>query len=310
MTFAKFVMKTIDVAFDKHQNPKKLMELYSPGVESEKDIVFDERYADYKLDTYYVPRTDGEKYPVIMEIHGGGFSAGDKKYRRCLCTWFAKETGAFVVNVNYGLGEESVFPEPARHLVAAFNWICDNAEKYNLDLDRILATGDSAGGYYSAYLAAVQDSDKLQDLVGKMKGRIAATVLNCGIYDVPQALKQKVLFNITNGVCKDFAGTTPKHLDEYEYLPYVSTSDYITDKFPPCLIVYAEQDFFCGGQHTKLMELLDKNGVYYEFYGSTKFSDNHTYSLTWKSPASQEANAKIIDFLKRFCAGKLIPEKE
>lgn len=309
MTFAKFVMRTIDYLFDPQQNPRKLMKLYTPGVVTETDIVFDQQYPDYKLDTYYVPREDGSKYPVVFEIHGGGFSAGDKKYRRCLCNWFAHEAGAFVVNVNYGLGSQSVYPEPVKHLVAALNWVVANADKYNLDLDRMLVTGDSAGGYYSAYLCAMQDSEKLQEVCGKMNGRFAAAVVNCGIYDIPQALQQKVLFNLTNGVCRDFAGTTPDHLNEYEYLEYVSTSDYITASFPPCLVVYAEQDFFCGGQHTKLMELLDKYGIYYESYGSTEFKDNHTFSLTWKSKAAQEANAKIIDFVKRFCEGKLVSEK-
>ena len=305
MTFAKFVMKTIDALFDGQQNPNKLHKQYGDGVVSEKDIVFDERYKDFKLDTYCVPRTDGTKYPVIMEIHGGGFSAGDKKYRRVLCEWFARETGAFVVNVNYGLGQQYVYPTPVQHLVAAFNWIIDNADKYNLDIDRIVATGDSAGGYYSAYLSAVQNSERLQQLVGTMKGRIGAGVFNCGIYDLRSALQQKVLFNLTNGVCLDFAGIPADKLDEYEYMDRVSTIDYIDARFPKCLIVYADQDFFCGGQHNRLHEKLDEVGVYHEMYGSTEYADNHTFSLTWKSAAAQEANAKIIDFINRYFAGQL-----
>ena len=52
MTFAKFVMRTIDYLFDPQQNPRKLMKLYTPGVVTETDIVFDQQYPDYKLDTY------------------------------------------------------------------------------------------------------------------------------------------------------------------------------------------------------------------------------------------------------------------
>lgn len=305
MTFAKFVFKIIDHVFNPQQNPGKLHKQYGEGVVAEKDIVFDDRYPEFKLDTFVVPREDGAKYPVIFEIHGGGFSAGDKKYRRVLCEYFAKETGAFVVNVNYGLGQQYVFPEPAKHLVAAFNWVIANADEYNLDTDRILVTGDSAGGYYSAYLSVVQNSDALQELIGKMNGRIGAAVLNCGIYDVQSALKQKVLFNLTNGVCIDFTGKPVKEIEAYPYLDKVAPIDYIDSRFPKCLIVYAGQDFFCGGQHDKLSEKLKEVGVYHDMYGSTKFSDNHTFSLTWKSPAAQEANVKIIAFMKDFFAGKI-----
>ena len=305
MTFAKFVFKIIDYVFNPQQNPGKLHKLYGDTVVATKDIVFDERYPDMKLDTYVVPKEDGAKYPVIMEIHGGGFSAGDKKYRRVLSEWFAKETGAFVVNTNYGLGQKYVFPEPAKHLVSAFNWIIDNADKYNLDTDRILVTGDSAGGYYSAYLSVVQNSDTLQEVVGQMKGRISAAVFNCGIYDVMSALQQKVLFNLTNGVCIDFTGVPVKKINEYPYLDKVAPVDYVDERFPKCLIVYAGQDFFCGGQHDRLSEKLTEYGVYHDMYGSTEFKDNHTFSLTWKSQAAQEANAKIISFMKDFFAGNI-----
>lgn len=305
MTFAKFVFKIIDGVFKPAQNPRKLHKSYGDGVIEEKDIVYDRNYPDMKLNTYYVPRTDGAKYPVIMEIHGGGFSAGDKKYRHVLSEYFAHETGAFVVNVNYGLGQKYVFPKPAKHLVSAFNWIIANARKYNLDVDRILVTGDSAGGYYSAFLSVAQNSPEIQKLVGNMKGRIGAGVYNCGIYDITSALQQKVLFNLTNGVCIDFAGVSTKKINSYRYLKYVSPIDYVDERFPKALIVYAGQDFFCGGQHDKLSAKLKECGVYYDMYGSTKFSDNHTFSLTWKSPAAQEANAKIIAFMKDYFAGKI-----
>lgn len=300
MTFAKFVFLVIDKLFNPSQNPHGRTKQNMKGLTVQKDIVFDERYPDQKLDTYVKPREDGKPYPVIMEIHGGGFSAGDKKYRRCLSAFFAQNTGAFVVNVNYGLGGEIVCPVPAQHLVAAFNWIIANAEKYNLDTNKILVTGDSAGGYYSALLSAIQDNDKLQEVYGKMNGRISAGVYNCGIYDIQIALKQKVLFNLTDGVCRDFAGISPKDIDKFDLLPYVSPGDFVTASWPKSYVIYAEQDFFCGGQGEHLVEVLKGLGVYVDSYGSTKFSDNHTFSLTWTSKAAQEANEGAIAFMNKF----------
>ncbi len=299
MSFSKFIFLAVDVLFKNPQNPKRRMKEYAKNVISEKDIVFDEETPDIKLDTYHVEKKEG-KYPVIFEIHGGGFSAGDKKYRTALCNWYASQTGAFVFNVNYGLGGDIVFPDPVIHLVKAFNWVVANAEKYNLDLDKMVVTGDSAGGYYSSALAVYNDCPPLQEACKiPMNGRFTGAVLNCGIYNLQLALKAKVLFNLTDKVCMDFSGITPDKFESYPYKDAVDPINYITDKFPKTMVIYAEQDVFCGGQGESLVKKLNELGVYEEHYGSKKFLDNHTFSLIWMSKAAKEVNAQLITFLKK-----------
>ncbi len=305
MTFAKFAFLVIDKIFAGAQNPKKLLAQFA-DVKKEADIVFDEKYPDVKLDAYFPANTEGKPLPVIMEIHGGGFSAGDKKYRTALSSYYAKETGAAVFSVNYGLGGKVICPVPLQQLVSAANWINANAAKYNLDMTHFVASGDSAGGYYAGMLGVLQDSTALQELYeAKLDARFTGLVLNCGIYDIKKALQAKVLFNMTAGVCKDFAGIAPKELDTYKYKDGVSSIDYVTDKYPKSYVIYAEQDFFCGGQGEALIAKLNELGVYEEHYGSTAFGDNHTFSLTWTSKAAQEANEKMVDFLRRFFADKI-----
>ncbi len=305
MTKTKFLFVAIDYLYAWPQNPCSVL-CKNKGVEVEKNIVFDESIPAYKLDTYHVPKAEG-KYPVIFEIHGGGFTAGDKKYRTALSTWYAKQTGAYVFNVNYGLGREVTFPDPVIHLIKAFNYVVANAEKYNLDLDKMIVTGDSAGGYYSSFLSAYPDSPLMQEACGgiQMNGRFSACVLNCGIYDVETAMKQKVLFNLTKDVCLDFAGITPDQFDTYKWRDAVAPINNLTASFPKTCVVYADQDVFCKGQGPRLLEKLRELGVYTEEFGSKKFLDNHTFSLTWISKASKQANQKIITFMRNFLNGNL-----
>ena len=299
MSFSKFLFLAVDVIFKHPQNPKKLLKKYSEGVICEENIVFDESAPEYKLDAYHVERASG-KYPVIFEIHGGGFSAGDKKYRTVLCNWYAQKTGAYVFNVNYGLGPDVTFPDPVIHLVKAFNWVVDNAEKYNLDPEKMVVTGDSAGGYYSSALAVYNDCKPLQDACKiPMKGRFAGAVLNCGIYDIQLALGAKIIFNLTDQVCRDFSGITTKEFDSYDYKDAVNPIYYVTDKFPKTMVIYSEKDLLCGGQGEALVKKLNELGVYEEHYGAKKFLDNHTFSLTWLSKASKEVNKRLIDFLTK-----------
>ena len=301
------VFKAIDYMYEPFQNRFGMMRKFKKNVIVEKEIIYDESDPEVcTLNTYVSKEPTDKKRPVVFIVHGGGFVAGDKKYRRCLSSWFATNTDAFVVNVNYGLGPKYLFPTPLAQLVKALDWVYDNAEKYNLDLDRFLATGDSSGGYYVAELAALQGSEYMQQKLGlKAKVDIKALLLNCGIYDINRALSVKVLFNMTEGVCNHFTGSKVKDIKENPYFDVISPLPNINEKFPASCVVYAEQDFFCGGQGEDLVAKLNELGVYNEVYFSTRFAANHTFQSTWKGKEAVEANNLFMDFAKRFFSGEI-----
>lgn len=297
MGFDKVVFKAIDWIYNPLQNRHYMLRKQKKDVTVTKDIPFgNEKIC--KLNTYVVKKESG-KYPVVFVIHGGGFVAGDKKYRRCISGWLAEETGAFVVNVNYGLGPKYHFEQSIAHLAAAVDWVYDNQEKYNLDLSRFLATGDSSGGYYVAELAAIQNSEVMQKRLNvKMKAKFTAIALNCGLYDIDIALSQKTLFNISGSVCKSFVGIDIKNIKDYEYLDVVSPIKFVNENFPKSFVIYAKQDFFCGGQGEMLVEKLNENNVYNKVYFSEEFKYNHTFPSVWKGKPAVEANNLMLEFIK------------
>ena len=82
MTRSEFLFVLIDKLFDPSQNYRRYK-----NIVRKKDIVYSDRAPD--LDTtaevYYDPNLVGEGkplLPVFVNIHGGGFVKGDKKYRR------------------------------------------------------------------------------------------------------------------------------------------------------------------------------------------------------------------------------------
>ena len=299
MSLASNVFLAIDYFYDPFQNPKKQVQDNTEKVANAHNIVYNEKYPeDCLLDTYVVPREDDSKYPVIIEIHGGGFVAGDKKYRSCLSAWFAVHTGAFVLNLNYGLAPKYTFPDPVIQLSSIFNWIADNAEELHFDLDNVVLTGDSAGGYYASYLAALTSNKDLQDKLGIYpRIKTKATVLNCGMYDIKKTLENKKIRLVADSICFDFAGIKLDQLDDYEHMDKMSPIDFITKDYPQSYIIYANKDIFCMGQGQEFIKKLEQNGVYCTSFGSTSVFDNHTFSLTWKSKASKKANMKILEFL-------------
>ena len=165
MSLQSFLFVAIDKLYNPFQNERKMTKFKDVDFEIKTDIVYDTSAPEAcKLDTYRVKGLKG-KLPVLFYIHGGGFVAGDKHYRRALARWSAN-LGYFVVNVNYGLCPEYQCPVPHRQLVAALNWVGANAEKLGLDLDRMIVSGDSAGGYYGAMLAAITLNPDLQAKMG------------------------------------------------------------------------------------------------------------------------------------------------
>lgn len=299
LNLTRFVFKSIDRIFDLPQNPHYLSRKLK-NVKCVEDIVYSELYPEMALDLYFLPHENEPdcKYPVIFEIHGGGFSAGDKKYRRVLSRYYAQYTGALVVTPNYGVGEKYPCPVPMQQLAAAANWVVEHAEEYNMDLSKFVVTGDSAGAYYACFLAALQDSDYLKELFEcSVDVKATATVLNCGVYNFYTELKTDM--PLKNGVCRELTGMDIEHAKKSRYFKGLTLTTHITEKFPPTLLIYSEADVFCKGQGQCLKRKLKKLHVPTEcVWGKTVF-DNHTYSLTWITPMARETNEKTIDFLNR-----------
>jgi len=304
MTMTKKLFLLVDKVFYKAQNPPKKLPAAMDGLTWEKDIVHSAQYADWKLDLLYRKREDGSLYPVVFEIHGGGFSAGDKRYRLYHAAQMANR-GAMVVNVNHPLGPEVICPEPMRCLTSAFNWVIANAERLHLDTSRMLVTGDSSGAYYSAMLAVTQDDPKLQEVYGRMDGRFSHAMYVCGLYDMANSLSHKLPFGITTGVCIDISGRKPKDLGSWEYFPYISPIDFVTASHPKALVVYAVKDFFCKGQAEDLVAKLQGLGIDVQSFGSTKFADNHAFAINNNNRIAQEARAKMYDYVEAFCKGEV-----
>lgn len=297
MSITKSFFLAIDKMYNKRQNPKRLEQTLHE-VTTVCDIVYSNEFPDMLLDVNFVPRTDNSAFPVIFEIHGGGFAAGDKKYRRVLSKFYAKQTGAFVVNVNYGLGKENAWPLPMQHLVAAANWVVQNAQNYNLDLSHFVAAGDSAGGYYAAFLCALQNNAELQNRLGcSLSAKFTAGVFNCGLFSFDLAMKRSP--NLLRGVCKEFTGFTISEARKNGMFETLSVPNYVTHAFPKSMLIYSEHDIFCKGQAELLMEQFSLHGVYFESARSTKFMDNHDYNLMWKSKCAVLTNNQVIGFINR-----------
>ena len=305
MSFQKHFFVAVDKLMDGAQNRRVRKKLQGRGYEVSKDIVYDGSAPQAcLLDTCVVP--SGGKYPVMFYVHGGGFVAGDKYYRRALSCWHAL-LGYFVVNVNYGLGPDFKCPEPHRHLVSALNWVGENAGRLNLDLSRMVVSGDSAGAYYAAALACICENAGLQQKIcAHTNLKFGAAVLNCGVYDMNILLRSNVPLGLAPKILGDIAGISAEQMPTYEWRELCDLPSLVNPRFPSTFLTYAKKDIFCGGQSEALIAALQKNGVYFEQFHTKTLADNHCFSLNWNTRAAKKNNSLTADFLTRFAKGELI----
>ena len=106
----------------------------------------------WQLLDVYRPKGSTEKLPVIVSMHGGGWTYGDKERYQWYCMDLA-ERGFAVVNYTYRLAPEFKFPATMEDTCLVFDWILKNDEWF--DLDRVFAVGDSAGGHMVAMYCAL-----------------------------------------------------------------------------------------------------------------------------------------------------------
>jgi hypothetical protein len=103
------------------------------------------------LDLFLPEQGDGP-FPVLFQIHGGGFEMGDKRDAHLEPFLEGIKHGLAVATVNYRLSFEAKFPAAVEDVKAAVRWLRANQDKYHLDGNRIVACGGSAGANLASML--------------------------------------------------------------------------------------------------------------------------------------------------------------
>ncbi|MEB3767925.1 alpha/beta hydrolase [Acinetobacter sp. MD2] len=123
-----------------------------------------------QLDLYrsVKPRTG---QPLIVFVHGGTWSHGDKRDYLFLAESFAKE-GFDVAIINYRLAPEHIFPSYIDDLVLAINYLDQQQASLNISTENLVLMGHSAGGFnvmsalYHPHANQLQCKGKVKAIVG------------------------------------------------------------------------------------------------------------------------------------------------
>ena len=133
---------------------------------------------DYLNLNVFTGARPGERQPVLVWIHGGGFFAGCNRSPWWAGHRFARD-GVVLVSVNYRLGAEGFMPikgAPANRgvldWIAALQWVQRNIAAFGGDPSQVTIAGQSAGAMACTYLLTIPRAKGLFHRVIGMSGSI------------------------------------------------------------------------------------------------------------------------------------------
>ena len=94
----------------------------------------------------YRPEDAGKPLPVFYWMHGGGYVMGSARQGDAFTSRAASELKMFAVSVEYRLAPETPYPGPLEDCYEGLAYLIRNARALNLDTDKIIIGGVSAGG--------------------------------------------------------------------------------------------------------------------------------------------------------------------
>jgi len=133
---------------------------FANGVTRIADLHYAGAGKDHSLQTLdlYLPSTPAVPRPLVVYIHGGGWSGGNARttgafedFPAVLARFAAQ--GYAVASVNYRLSGTAIFPAARNDVQAAIDWLQDHASQYALDPKRLAVWGNSSGGHLAALTA-------------------------------------------------------------------------------------------------------------------------------------------------------------
>ncbi len=173
--------------------------------------------------------------PTLIYYHGGGWVFGDRTGATLLFLPFL-EMGWNVINVEYRMASVSLAPAAVEDCRCALRWAVRNAKQYNIDVNRIVLTGHSAGGHLSLITGMLPEGTGLDNNCdGTEKLKVAAIINWYGISDVADLVQGR---NQRNYAVMWMGSQS----DPLTIAKRVSPLNYVRAGLPPILSIHGDAD--------------------------------------------------------------------
>ena len=182
------------------------------------------------MDVYY-PTNVTTPVPVVINMHGGGWSGGFKEEQGGFTMYFNRNYA--IVNVEYRLRGEALAPACVEDVRGALHYVLNHAQAWNIDVNKVIFQGGSAGGHLAlmgAYLQnnRIYDNDCVQ-YTNPIK--IMAIVDKYGPCDFTQLMSYSSLI-----------AWTGERFSDLNFVNSLAPITYVNANTPPTYIIHGDAD--------------------------------------------------------------------
>ena len=269
---------------------KEQLEQYQ--VKQEWDIKVDTKVGK-TLVHLYRPKTENEKIPLFLNIHGGGFIKGRRDQDIVFCRNFGSRSGCMIADIDYVPSPGMRYPGQVYACYDVLQYFAEHADEMGIDRERIAMGGHSAGGNLTAaaILMAIDEGNFVP----------ALQILDYAALDLATPCEKK-----RNGISNpripawksDFYNKMYVNQEDVGqvYCSPALASDEQLAKMPPSIIISCDSDSFCDEDETFASRLM-KMGVL--VYARRFYHSDHGFTVQRKGEY-QDAENMILFGLRTF----------
>ena len=211
---------------------------------------------DQQFGELYLPQSVSEQeqqklYPIIILLHGGCWRAAYDSsvlggLSQSLC-----QLGYAVWNLEYRrLGNGGGWPVTFQDVALGTDFLRSIADKYYLDLHRVITMGHSAGGHLALWLAS-RNKLATDSVVYQPKPLAIQSVISlAGIPDLDQASKRSIcrgavdelMGGSPDAIAKKYKQGSPHHLEPFDISTYHLVGEFDPIVPFPYLAQYLEEN--------------------------------------------------------------------
>lgn len=237
------------------------------------DLPYDEGEAN-KFDLYLPKDHTKERYGLVVYLHAGGFTSGDKTDDKEMLSWLCSK-GYVACGINYTLRTEtnnaSVLTQ-SNEIKTAIPTVIEAAEQEGYPIDKLAVAGGSAG-HALAMIYAYRDADESPVPVVLTFGAVGPSCFyteDWDHYGLDQNTEQSnqaaaELFSAMLG--ERLTADEIKNGTYIEKMKPISATDWITPNSAPTVVAYGTHDRVQPFKASlRLKMTLEKNGVDHQYF--------------------------------------------
>lgn len=294
MTIQSILFNTFIKTMDQY---KDIFNEKPDGVRAIKDITYTNRKQNATLNIYY-PYHRKEHYPIIVNIHGGGYVYSTKETYEAYCMTLASH-GFAVVSYDYDLAPKLKYPTPIVQLNECMHWLHKNHGQYSLNINQLFMIGDSAGAQIMAQYVTILNNPRYHQFfqIDLPIINILGIAINCGFFnaiDIAIAKKKSFTRFMVRGLMQDYVGKD-FHMKQNE----INCEPFIDKNFPPTFVASSVNDLLVG-KAPEILLYLRRSGIktIYREYGEGDFFAQHNFQMDIRRSNAKQCTIDEINFFK------------